>query len=56
MEPLIRLDAIIARLGREEQRLKKAGAYAEAAGVRDALVLILRLADEGEPPLEGGDE
>lgn len=52
MKTDVPLDAILLRLGREERRLKNAGAYAEAAGVRDAVVLILRLADEGEPPID----
>lgn len=50
------LPAILDRLGREEQRLKQAGAFAEAAGVRDAIVLILRLADQGEQPIDPSEE
>jgi hypothetical protein len=40
------------RLARKERDLKNAGAYAEAAGVRDALTGILRMADEEETPLD----
>jgi hypothetical protein len=46
------------RFCREEKRLKDAGAFAEAAGVRDALVLVFRMADEEERaphPLDPSD-
>lgn len=44
-------------LAREELRLKQAGAFAEAAGIRDAVVRILRLADQTDQSLDqSGDE
>lgn len=43
---------IMETLAREEQKLKKAGAYANAEGVRYALVAILRKADEEPRPVE----
>lgn len=49
MVPVVRL---LDDLGRQELKLKLAGAYAEAAGIRDAIVRILRIADEGEPSIE----
>jgi hypothetical protein len=52
MVPVVRL---LDDLGRQELRLKLAGAYAEAAGIRDAIVRILRIADEGEPSIESKD-
>jgi hypothetical protein len=49
---MVPVKRLVDDLGRQELRLKLAGAYAEAAGIRDAIVRILRLADEGEPSLE----
>ncbi len=49
MVPVVRL---VDDLGRHELRLKLAGAYAEAAGIRDAIVRILRIADEGEASID----
>lgn len=49
MVPVARL---LDDLGRQELKLKLAGAYAEAAGIRDAIVRILRIADAGEPSIE----
>lgn len=49
MVPVARL---LDDLGRHELKLKLAGAFAEAAGIRDAIVRILRIANEGEPSLE----
>jgi hypothetical protein len=46
---------IMQRLAREEQKLKKVGAFANAEGVRYALVEILRMADEEVPPIEPSD-
>jgi hypothetical protein len=43
---------IMDRLAREERKLKNSGAYANAEGIRYALVAILRMADEDEPPIE----
>ncbi len=48
MIPVIRL---LDDLSRHELELKRAGAFAEASGIRDAIVRILRLAD-GEPSIE----
>lgn len=48
---------LVDRLGREEQQLKRCGAFGEAAGVRDSIVVVLRMADEVEPqwlPMEPG--
>lgn len=53
MVPVVRL---LDDLGRQELKLKLAGAYAEAAGIRDAIVRILRIADEGEPSIEPREE
>jgi hypothetical protein len=52
----IPVDEFLSRACRKELELKKSGAYAEAAGVRDAVVLALRLADEEVPPIEPEDE
>lgn len=52
MKTLIEVKAVIERLGREEQTLKRAGAYAEAAGIRDAIVQILRMADAHDESIE----
>ncbi len=49
---MVPVEAVIRDLGREELRLKQAGAYAEAAGIRDAVVRILRIADAGEPSID----
>lgn len=49
MVPVVRL---VDDLARQELNLKLAGAYAEAAGIRDAIVRILRIADEGEASLD----
>ena len=46
---------IIDRLGREELNLKRAGAYAEAAGIRDAIVQIFRMADQEVESIEPED-
>lgn len=47
---------IIDRLGREELNLKRAGAYAEAAGIRDAIVQVLKLADSDDTSIEPEEE
>jgi hypothetical protein len=49
---MVPLDSVLADLCRQEQKLKLAGAYAEAAGIRDAVVRILRIADAGEPSID----
>lgn len=46
MNKTVTVSALLDRLAREELKLKTLGAYAEAAGVRDAVVLLLRMADE----------
>jgi hypothetical protein len=56
MKTNLPIPAIVERLGREEQTLKRAGAFAEAAGIRDAIVQILRMADEDEAPIDSSDE
>lgn len=48
--------AIVDKLGREEQTLKRAGAFAEAAGIRDAIVQILRMADADEDSIDSTGE
>lgn len=52
MKTELSVRAIVDKLGREEQTLKRAGAFAEAAGIRDAIVQILRLADADEQSLD----
>lgn len=52
MVPLARL---LDDLSRQELRLKLAGSYAEASGIRDAIVRILRLADEGDSSIDTSD-
>jgi hypothetical protein len=42
-------------LAKEEQKLKKVGAFASAEGVRYALVAVMRKADEEVQPLEPSD-
>jgi hypothetical protein len=49
---MVPVSRLIDELGRQELKLKIAGAFAEAAGIRDAIVRILRVADEGEPPID----
>lgn len=56
MEQTLTLKQLLDRLGRKEQELKKAGAYAEAAGIRTAIVTILRMADEETHPIDPSDE
>jgi hypothetical protein len=48
---------LVNRLCTEERKLKNAGAYAEAAGIRDAVVIVFRMADEEvvNPPIEPTD-
>jgi hypothetical protein len=53
MIPVVRL---IDDLARQELRLKLAGAFAEANGIRDAIVRILRLADEGDTSIDQGED
>jgi hypothetical protein len=48
MRKEVEVSEVIDCLCREEQRLKKAGAFGEAAGIRDAVVLVLRIADAEE--------
>jgi hypothetical protein len=52
MKTELSVRAIVDKLGREEQTLKRAGAFAEAAGVRTSIVQILRLADADEEPID----
>lgn len=56
MNESIPLKDALDRLCREEQWLKKAGAFAEAAGVRDAVTILLRLADEGGESIEPSED
>lgn len=53
MSPHIRrhlpVQELIDRLCRKEKALKDAGAFAEANGIRDAVVTIFRMADELDP-------
>lgn len=53
---MVPLDRLLDDLCRQELKLKLAGAYAHADGIRDAIVRILRLADEGEPSIDQGDD
>jgi hypothetical protein len=46
MQKSLPVEAIVDRLGHKERTLKNAGAFAEAAGLRDAVVIVLRMADE----------
>jgi hypothetical protein len=52
MEKRLTVAAILERLGRKEQELKHAGAFAAADGVRTSIIALLKLADElpPEPP------
>jgi hypothetical protein len=52
MKTELSVRAIVDKLGREEQTLKRAGAFAEAAGVRTSIVQILRLADADEESID----
>lgn len=52
MKTALTVAALIERLGREEQALKRAGAYAEAAGIRDAIVQVLRMANAEDDSIE----
>ena len=52
---MVPVDRLVDDLARHELRLKLAGAFAEAAGIRDAVVRILRIADAGEVPIEPSD-
>jgi hypothetical protein len=56
MKTALEVRALVDRLGREELNLKNAGAFAEAAGIRDAIVQILRLADADEESIEPTEE
>jgi hypothetical protein len=42
------VEDLVNRLGRKELTLKNAGAFGEAAGIRDAIVIVYRMADEDE--------
>lgn len=48
---------VLERLGREEQQLKQLGLVNHAAGVRTAIVQVLKLLSEGDssPPLDHSD-
>jgi len=52
---LIPVERLLDDLSRQELRLKLSGAFAEAAGMRDAIVRLLRLADQGEPSIDPSD-
>lgn len=56
MQQFLPVQQLVERLGREERNLKNAGAYAEAAGIRDAVVIVLRMADEEPQPIEPSSE
>lgn len=47
--------ALLERLGREEQQLKFLGLHGHAAGVRAAITILLRLADEPAPQSQSLD-
>jgi hypothetical protein len=56
MNERIPLKDALDRLCREEQGLKKAGGFAEAAGVRLSVTILLRLADEGDESIEPSED
>jgi hypothetical protein len=43
---LLPTQQLVERLGREEQQLRKLGLHAQAAGIRTAITVLLRMADE----------
>jgi hypothetical protein len=49
IQRMVPLKQVLDDLCREELNLKRVGAFAQAAGIRDAIVRILRIAD-GPPP------
>lgn len=52
---LLPTQQLVERLGREEQQLKHLGLHAQAAGIRTAITVLLRLADgppEQQPSIE----
>ena len=53
---MVPVQRLVDDLARQELRLKIAGAFAEAAGIRDAIVRILRIADEGATSIDQPDE
>ncbi len=50
------LERLIDGLARKELELKLAGDYGTVAGIRYSIVFALRLANEGEPPIDPSDE
>lgn len=53
MRESVSVSDLLAALGREEQALKKLGAFAEASGIRAAITRLLKMADE--PELKKGE-
>ncbi len=49
---VVSVKRVLDDLGRQVRRLKDAGAYEQAAGMQDAVIRILRLADAGEPSID----
>ena len=56
MQQSLPVQQLVERLGREELNLKNVGAHALAAGVRNAVALVLRMAHEEPQPIEPSDE
>jgi hypothetical protein len=59
VDVLISSSQLLDRLGREEQQLKRLGLHAQAAGIRSAVSVLLRLSLETKdqqtnPPPAGG--
>jgi hypothetical protein len=52
---MVPVSRLLDDLARQELKLKLSGAYAEAAGLRDAIVRILRIADEGEASIDNSE-
>ena len=53
---VVPLESLLREFSREELRLKQAGDYQHSGWVRNAIVRILRIADEGEPSIDSTGE
>ena len=53
---MVPLESLLREFSREELRLKQAGDFQHSGWVRNAIVRILRIADEGEPSIDSTGE
>lgn len=55
MDVLLSSEKLLDRLAREEQQMKFLGLHGHAQGIRAAITILIRMAQESPPSLEPSD-